>query len=128
MDVAFEIALMNARAAARLAGGLGRVLLIHASAVVYPLYRPEIYGIVSMDCPLVFWRLDDPTISMIETYRAAMFVVAAEIMKQATASQSGMVMCQNRSPVLSACQALASVVMTPRMYGGHVKRSVTTSL
>lgn len=34
MDVAFETALMKASAAARFAGGRGKVLLIHARAVV----------------------------------------------------------------------------------------------
>lgn len=43
MDVAFPTALMKASAAALLAGGRGSVLLIHASAVVKPLYSPGIY-------------------------------------------------------------------------------------
>lgn len=42
MEVRLETALMKASAAALFAGGLGRVLLIHASDVVYPLYSPGI--------------------------------------------------------------------------------------
>ncbi len=35
-------------------------------------------------------------------------------------------MCQNLSPVLSACHALRSVVKTPSTYGGAVRSSVLT--
>lgn len=54
------------------------------------------------------------TISMMLTYLAATFVVAAEMMKVTMARQSGMEIWKNLSPVLSACQAFASVVMIPR--------------
>lgn len=62
--------------------------------------------------------------SIIATYRAATLVVAAAMMNVATARHKGMVMWKNRSPVLSACQALANVVMTPSTYGGLVRMSV----
>ncbi len=66
------------------------------------------------------------TINMMATYRAATFVVAAEMINVTMAKQSGIEIWKNLSPVLSACQALANVVMTPRIYGGHVSSKVTT--
>lgn len=65
--------------------------------------------------------------SMIATYRAAIFVVAAAMMNVITAMQRGAAIWKKRSPVLSACQALIKVVMTPRMYGGVVNKRVITS-
>lgn len=60
------------------------------------------------------------------TYRAAVLVVAAAIIKVAMARHSGSDTCQNLSPVLSACHALSSVVKTPSTYGGAVSNNVLT--
>jgi hypothetical protein len=66
---------MKASAAARLAGGRGSELLIHASATTYPLYTPG-------------------TMSIIATYLGAMLVVHAARMKAKIAKQSGIVICK----------------------------------
>ena len=73
MELVFETALMNARAAARLAGGRGRELLIHAKATTNPLYTPG-------------------TMIIIATYLGAILVVAAARIKAAMAKHRGIVM------------------------------------
>lgn len=64
--------------------------------------------------------------SMMLTYRAAVFVVAAEMMNVTMARQSGIETWKKRSPVLSACHALARVVKIPSTYGGQVSSKVLT--
>ena len=55
-------------------------------------------------------------------------VVVTAIMKETIAIIGGRVICRNRSPVLSACQALIRMAMTAIKYGGVVKRRVSTLL
>jgi hypothetical protein len=57
------------------------------------------------------------TISIMATYLGARDVVVAPIMKAATATQSGRVICQYLSPVRSACQAFKKEVITHTTYG-----------
>lgn len=64
--------------------------------------------------------------SIMATYRAAVLIVAAEMIKTTTARHRGIVTWKKRSPVLSACQAFMKVVITPRTYGGVVNSSVMT--
>lgn len=104
MELAFDTALIAASAAARFAGGRGIVLLIQARTITYPVYTPG-------------------TMSIMATYLGAVAVVAAASMKATTATQSGMMTCRYRSPVLSACHALRNAVMTASTYGGAVRHS-----
>jgi len=48
----------------------------------------------------------------IAKYRGPIAVVAAAMMKPTRATSKEPVICQNRSPVLSACQAFREEVMT----------------
>jgi hypothetical protein len=73
---------MNPSAAARLAGGRGRELLIQASATTYPLYTPG-------------------TIIIIAKYLGPIPVVAAARIKAKIAKQRGIVIWKKRSPVRS---------------------------
>ena len=55
-------------------------------------------------------------------------MVVTAIMKDMIAIIGGRVMCRNRSPVLSACQAFIRMAITAIKYGGVVKRRVSTLL
>jgi hypothetical protein len=55
-------------------------------------------------------------------------VVVTAIMKDTIAIIGGRVICRNRSPVLSACQAFIRIAITAIKYGGVVKRRVSTLL
>jgi hypothetical protein len=63
---------------------------------------------------------------MTNKYRGAKSVVTAAMMYPIKATQGGQVMCKNRSPVLSACQALIRHEITAIRYGGVVRNSVVT--
>lgn len=60
------------------------------------------------------------------TYWAANEVFASGIIKATIATTGGRAICKNRSPVLSACQALIKTTIVPMRYGGVVSRSVST--
>jgi hypothetical protein len=51
-------------------------------------------------------------------YRAAVLLVAMQMMKPTIPTQMGPIMCQNFSWVLSACQALIIETMTENTQGG----------
>jgi hypothetical protein len=82
MELEFDTALINASAAARLAGGRGRELLIHANATTNPLYTPG-------------------TMIIIARYLGPVVVVAAARIKAQIAKQRGIVTWKKRSPVRS---------------------------
>lgn len=63
-------------------------------------------------------------ISIIATYRGAVFVVHAAKVNAATPTIIGQMTWKYRSPVLSACQALTKVQMTAKTYGGAVRSKV----
>ena len=64
--------------------------------------------------------------SIIDRYLGPNDVVVAPIMKAATDTQRGRVMCQYRSPVLSACQAIRSETIKQSAYGGVVRSNDVT--
>lgn len=66
------------------------------------------------------------TIIIIARYLGPVRIVVAAMMKAMTAKYRGIVIWKYLSPVLSACQAFRKVVITPRAYGGTVKRRETT--
>jgi hypothetical protein len=107
MELVLETALIKARAAARLAGGRGRELLIHANATTYPLYTPE-------------------GINIIATYLGAVAVVHAARMNAKTAKQRGMLMWKKRSPVRSRLYLLVfSLLQLPKRSYQRAKSSKT---
>ena len=81
------------------------LLLIQARHTTYPAYKDGI--------------------SIIDVYLAPVFNVEIAITKAATPMSKGSTMCQNRSPVLSACHAFKRVVSTANTYGGVVRRRVS---
>jgi len=91
-----------------LAGGRGIELLTHAKNVMYP-------G-------------KDSVIKNREIYRAAVFMVQLAIMKPTMLKARGMVICQNRSPVLSECLVKGNATKVANIHGGAHRSSVTVGL
>lgn len=117
MLVAFDTAFMNDRAAARLAGGRGIVLLIQASATTNAPYMPGTWAETSQRHYLNIVTGPSSrrlTMIIIAKYRGPVDVVAAAIMNPTRATHNESEICQNLSPVRSACQALRDDVITQR--------------
>ena len=134
----FEILIFRPKGPTRLLRVIPRAIAAYRESVADPAQGNDKAGVDAGDltasqlCLFMpvgtyfFFSVAGLTMSIIDRYRGPNDVVVAPIMKAATDTQRGRVMCQYRSPVLSACQALRSETIKQSAYGGVVRSNDVT--